>query len=119
MLTAFERAAGGREPQQVHTESFRARYEAAVGCSFNVELARSRRTLRVPAGKTILETLLAAGIEVPYSCLEGACGSCETRVLEGVPDHRDAVLSREEQARNRTMMICCSGSRSARLVLDL
>jgi vanillate O-demethylase ferredoxin subunit len=51
--------------------------------------------------------------------MEGVCASCETRVLEGVPDHRDLVLSKEERAANKTMMICCSGSKGERLVLDL
>jgi vanillate O-demethylase ferredoxin subunit len=73
----------------------------------------------VPRGKTILDTLIEHGVDAPYSCLEGVCGTCETRVLEGVPDHRDLVLSKEERAAGRTMMICCSGSRTGRLVLDL
>jgi ferredoxin len=60
-----------------------------------------------------------AGVSVPSSCREGICGTCETRVVEGVPDHRDALLSDAEKQANRTMMICCSGSKSARLVLDL
>jgi hypothetical protein len=47
------------------------------------------------------------------------CGTCETRVLDGVPDHRDVILTPEERAGNRTMMICVSGARTARLVLDI
>lgn len=53
------------------------------------------------------------------SCREGICGSCETRIIDGIADHRDSVLSAEEQAQNTSMMICCSGAKSARLVLDL
>jgi ferredoxin len=86
---------------------------------FVVELARSGRTIAIPPGKTILETLNAAGVFPDCSCLEGACGTCETRVLDGVPDHRDAILTPEERAANRTMMICVSGAKSDRLVLDL
>jgi ferredoxin len=73
----------------------------------------------IAPGKTILQALLDGGIDVPYSCMEGICGSCEVRVLEGAPDHRDLVLSKEEHARNVSMMICCSGSKSDKLVLDL
>jgi ferredoxin len=56
---------------------------------------------------------------VPAACPDGRCGACETRVLEGVPDHRDAVLTAEERALGETMMICVSGARGDRLVLDL
>ena len=61
----------------------------------------------------------AAGIEPDCSCVQGVCGTCETRVLDGVPDHRDVILTPEERAGNRTMMICVSGARTARLVLDI
>jgi vanillate O-demethylase ferredoxin subunit len=119
MLDAFERATASRPSQSVHVEYFAARAPAATRGGFTVVLARSGRSLTVLAGKTILETLLDGGLDVQHSCTQGVCGSCETAVLEGVPDHRDLVLSKEEHARNRTMMICCSGSKSPRLVLDL
>ena len=82
-------------------------------------LARSKKALWVKPDQTILATLLQNGVNVSRSCLEGVCGTCETKVLEGIPDHRDVVLSAQERAGNRTMMICCSGSKSGRLVLDL
>ena len=63
--------------------------------------------------------VLDAGIDVPYSCEQGVCGACETRVIEGVPDHRDLVLGDGEKAANKTMMICCSRSKSDRLVLEI
>jgi vanillate O-demethylase ferredoxin subunit len=47
------------------------------------------------------------------------CGTCETNVIEGVPDHRDYVLSGSERAAGRTMMICVSRAKSATLVLDI
>lgn len=77
------------------------------------------RLLDVPRGNTILDTLLAAEVVVPWSCKEGVCGSCKVRVIEGLPDHRDVVLSPAEHAKNDQMMICCSGSKSQFLVLDL
>jgi ferredoxin len=60
-----------------------------------------------------------AGVSVLGSCMEGICGTCETTVIEGAPDHRDSVLGDEEQARNDAMMLCVSRSLSDRLVLDL
>jgi vanillate O-demethylase ferredoxin subunit len=86
---------------------------------FEVRLHRSGRTIAVPAGKTILNTLLDAGVDVDFSCAMGGCGTCETVVVEGVPDHRDLYLSEEEKANNDVIMICCSRSKSAVLVLDL
>jgi vanillate O-demethylase ferredoxin subunit len=70
-------------------------------------------------GRKILEVLLEAGIDVDYSCELGICGTCETRVISGIPEHHDAVLSEEEQAANDRVMICCAGCKSERLVLDL
>ncbi len=119
MLAAFERATAGLPAEAVHVEYFAAKEPVAVTGGFDVVLARSGRSVFVPDHSTILDALVAAGIAVEHSCLEGVCGTCETKVLEGIPDHRDVVLSARERASNRTMMICCSGSKSARLVLDL
>jgi len=119
MLEAFEGTTADRPADQVHVEYFQAREAPAIEGGFDVRLERSNRTIAVEAGKTILEALLDAGIAANHACSEGVCGTCETRVLEGIPDHRDQFLSKEEQASNKTMMICCSGARSGTLVLDL
>jgi ferredoxin-NADP reductase len=119
MLAAFERATAAMPADTVHVEYFTAKQPVEVSGGFDVVLARSGRTVFVPEHATILDTLLAAGVDVGHSCLEGVCGTCETKIIEGIPDHRDVVLSAEERASNRTMMICCSGSRTDRLVLDL
>jgi len=119
MLEAFEVATTDRPADRVHVEYFKAREKPAAEGGFKVKLARSGRTIVIPAGMTILDAVLDAGIAVNYACTEGVCGTCETRVIEGVPDHRDLFLSQEEQAAGRTMMICCSGSKSPTLVLDL
>ena len=119
MLEAFETATQGRPAEQVHVEYFKAKEKPAAEGGFEVRLARSNRTIAVEAGKTILNALLDAGIAVNYACTEGVCGTCETRVIEGIPDHRDLFLGKEEHAANNTMMICCSGSKSSTLVLDL
>jgi ferredoxin len=87
--------------------------------SIVVVLARSGRTVIVPPGETILDAIRDAGIEAASSCEMGTCGACETKVLEGEPDHFDAVLSPADKAKGDRMMICCSGAVSKRLVLDL
>jgi vanillate O-demethylase ferredoxin subunit len=119
MLDAFEAAAKNLSPEQVHVEYFAARESAANEGGFTVELAKSKRSLVVQPGHTILDSLEEIGIEPPYSCREGVCGTCEVAVLEGIPDHRDLVLSAAEKAENKRMMICCSGAKSSKLVLDL
>ncbi|WP_328421022.1 PDR/VanB family oxidoreductase [Streptomyces sp. NBC_00443] len=104
----------------LHVERFQAK-EQPVGedGEFDVELARGGLTLTVAPGVSVLDTVRAAGIEVLFSCTEGTCGTCETDVLDGTPDHRDSVLTREEQESGETMMICVSRCRGRRLVLDL
>jgi vanillate O-demethylase ferredoxin subunit len=67
----------------------------------------------------MLQALLAGGANISYSCSEGVCGTCETGVLAGIPDHRDEFLTDDEKATNSTIMPCCSGSKTPRLVLDL
>lgn len=119
MLEAYEQATAGLSPVRVHREYFAAKEAAATDGGFTVELARSRKTLEVPAGKSILDCLIAIQVEPPFSCREGVCGTCEVRVLEGTPDHRDLVLTDAERAVGDRMMVCCSGAKSHKLVLDL
>jgi len=106
----------------LHVERFSPKEMLTGGqpdTDFEVRLERSGRTLVVPAGQSILRTLEEAGIDVLYSCAEGTCGTCETAVLKGRPDHRDSLLTAQEQAANETMFICVSRSRTPVLVLDL
>jgi ferredoxin-NADP reductase len=107
--------------ESLRTERFTPRVvqDSAADTAFEVELARSRRTLPVSADESILTALLAAGVEIPYSCTDGICGTCETRVLAGTVDHRDSILSPHEQATGKTLMICVSRARTPRLTLDL
>ncbi|MDV5149530.1 PDR/VanB family oxidoreductase [Streptomyces sp. SBC-4] len=86
---------------------------------FEVECRTSGLTLRVGADTSILDAAESAGLSVKSSCRDGICGSCETRVLDGTPDHRDFLLSEAEQSAGATMMICVSRCASGRLVLDL
>lgn len=119
MLAAYEKAARDVPRDQVHVEYFSSSEEVARDGGFEVVLDRSGKTIVVEPGQTILDALIANGVHVPFSCAEGTCGTCETDVIEGRPDHRDIILTDEERAESKTMMICCSGSKSARLVLDI
>jgi tetrachlorobenzoquinone reductase len=103
----------------VHLERFSAAAPVAAEGGFTVQLARSKRSIFVAKGCTILDTLRQQGVAVQASCEQGICGSCETRVISGRPDHRDALLSEQEKAANDVMMVCCSGSKDPVLVLDL
>lgn len=121
MLAAFNAAtqAAGLPAARVHVEYFQPVADLVPQGGFTVELARSGRTLAVPPGKTILDTLREAGITTTSSCEAGICGECQVTVLAGIPDHQDSVLSDAERSANKSMMICCSGSKSEKLVLDL
>ncbi|MFF1438768.1 PDR/VanB family oxidoreductase [Streptomyces sp. NPDC058295] len=104
----------------LRVERFQAREQpSGQDGEFEVELARSGRTVTVVAGVSVLDTVRAAGVEVLYSCTEGTCGTCETDVLKGTPEHRDSVLSPQEREAGETMMICVSRCRGRKLVLDL
>lgn len=121
MLKAFEAAAAGRPRNLIHVEYFTPKEEETSGKlgGFWVELARSGEEYFIPEGKKILEVLFDAGVDVDYSCELGICGACETKVISGIPEHHDSVLSEEEQATNEKVMICCAGCKTERLVLDM
>ena len=87
--------------------------------TFEVHLAQRKLTLKVRPEQSILKALQEAGVEVPFSCSEGICGTCLTKVKEGEPDHWDMFLTPEEQAKGDCIMVCISRSKSPRLVLDL
>jgi ferredoxin-NADP reductase len=93
--------------------------EPKESSSFKVRLERSGVEFEIPENKSILEVLEENGIEHPFSCREGLCGTCLTNVCSGEPDHRDYVLSDEERASGKLMTICCSRSKSPLLTLDL
>ncbi len=108
----------GVDPARCHVERFAAAQVPDTAGGFTVELARDGRVLQVPAGKSVLDVLLDAGVDVPYSCMQGICGSCRVRVNAGEPEHRDDCLSDDERAQG-VMAVCCSGARSSHLLLDL
>jgi vanillate O-demethylase ferredoxin subunit len=112
--------AGGWDEPRLHYEFFGADVTARAGDgAFEVQLASSGRLIAVPGEQSVLAALADAGVIVPSSCEQGVCGTCLTRVIDGVPDHRDQYLLPEEQAANDQFLPCCSRAKSARLVLDL
>jgi len=112
--------AQGWPASQLHVEYFSAAAVDTTGDQpFDVKLASNGKVFTVPAGTTVIKVLAEAGVEIPYSCEEGVCGTCLTRVVEGVPDHRDMYLTEEEQAANDQFTPCCSRSKTKVLVLDL
>ncbi|SNS88784.1 vanillate O-demethylase ferredoxin subunit [Noviherbaspirillum humi] len=121
MLNAFEALCEELGLKNMHLERFAAaeNVEAVQGSEYTAQLARSNKVITVPAGKSLLDALLEAGIDVDHSCREGVCGACETRVLDGQPEHRDGVLSKTERESNKMMMVCVSGCKGRSLVLDL
>ncbi len=84
-----------------------------------MELTLSGKTVIVPPEQSILQAVTAAGVQVLSSCEEGTCGTCETTVLGGTVDHRDSLLTADEQAEGDTMMICVSRASCPRLTLEL
>lgn len=119
LLAATESAVTGWPEGSLHVERFAPRLvDTSDVHAFDVELACSGVTLHVPGDRSILDTMADAGIFVPFSCGEGVCGTCETRVLAGAVDHRDSILTPAEQAANDTMMVCVSRARDGRLTLD-
>lgn len=112
-------AAQGWPEEAIHYEYFKNDKVIDNSSAFDVELARSAMTLHVPSGKTIIEVMRDAGLTVPSSCEQGACGTCLTTVLEGEIDHQDVYLNKSEKASNACMMTCVSRAKSPRLVLDI
>jgi vanillate O-demethylase ferredoxin subunit len=113
--------ARGWPEARLHREFFAAPASDAKSAdgSFEVQLRSTGQVLTVPADRSIVEVLGEAGVAVEVSCEQGVCGTCMTRVLQGDPDHRDVFLTDAEHLRNDCMTVCCSRSKSVRLVLDL
>ncbi|HTU72009.1 MAG TPA: PDR/VanB family oxidoreductase [Trebonia sp.] len=111
----------GLPPGTLHIERFTPLDGAGshAGDGFEVEVASSGQVIAVSDGQSVLSALRAAGVDVLSSCEEGTCGTCETGVLSGVPEHRDTVLTDSERTACDLMMVCVSRARTPRLVLDL
>lgn len=123
LLAAVEGACAAWPEGSLHVERFaaapRAEVDAGEEREFEVECRQSDVRVTVPRDQPVIDALEAAGVWVASACREGICGSCETKVIEGEPDHRDSLLTDQERVTGATMMPCVSRSFSDRLVLDL
>jgi ferredoxin-NADP reductase len=121
LLGAVEERCAAWPAGALHVERFSPKqFDAPARTdSFEVQLDRSGQVLEVPPDRSILEVVEDAGVQILSSCREGTCGTCETGVLAGVPEHRDSLLTDSERAEGDTMFICVSRSCGPRLVLDL
>lgn len=119
LMAAVEQNLATQLRDVLHVERFRPRPTGPeLDREFEVELASTGRTLTVPADRSILEVLEDAGLSIGFSCREGTCGTCETKVFSGAIDHRDSVLSPAEREAGDYMMLCVSRAAGVRLVID-
>ena len=121
MIEAVKRTAKeiGWSDERVHFELFVAKVDEKENAAFDVEISDTGQIIHVPADKSIIEALEDAGLDPLYDCQRGDCGICQCDVIEGIPDHRDVILSDAEKASNTVMQICVSRSKTPKLVLDL
>ena len=108
----------GWNDADIHYELFTEAVAEAGDRAFEVELLQSGTTVQVAADTTILDAMLAAGLDPMFDCKRGDCGVCATTIVEGEAEHRDNCLSAAEKAAGKTIHICISRARGARLVLD-
>lgn len=123
MLKAFEAACERFHYANIHTELFSINALTTGDTNslhnYQVVLAKSKEVFEVVVGTSLLDTLLSHGVNINCACREGLCGACKTKVLDGIPDHKDGVLSSREKRANNQMLPCVSGCKGDRLVLDL
>lgn len=109
----------GFADEDIRFELFKNEDAAVDGLEFEVELARSGISFKVPAGKTVVKACAEHNVDIETSCEQGVCGTCMVPVISGDIDHHDAYLSKAERSSGRWIMPCVSRARSGRLVLDL
>lgn len=120
LLVATEERCSSWPTRSLHVERFAAKVQdVGDDTGFEVVALASGVSVDVPPGVSIVDALEEVDIWIPSACREGICGTCETKVIEGTPDHRDSLLSEEERASGKCMMLCVSRSLSSRLVLDV
>lgn len=120
MVSQYREAARayGYPEKSIHFELFAAAVEGPQH-PFVVELANSNTLLEVSSEQTLLDALLNAGIDAPYSCKVGGCGSCEIEIVNGEVDHRDLFFKDEERKERNSILTCCSRAKKGKLVINL
>ena len=121
MLSSIRSELAGRDKVELHFERFAAP-PVVDGREFSVTVGSTGEQIRVAADETLLAALKRSGVDAPYSCQQGFCGTCRTRVLGvagGAVDHRDTLLTAPEHE-SQLMLICVSrAAEGSRLTLDL
>ena len=120
LIKAVEAHCANWPEESLRIERFRPMEQEPHGAdtAFEVELKQSGKVVAVPPDKSIAVALEEVGVYIPRSCNEGTCGTCLTRVVEGLPDHRDSFLRPRQREKNALILVCCSRSLTLRLVLD-
>lgn len=109
----------GWQAEQLHQEHFVAqKSEVSNNAAFTIEIKGSDRRIEVQPHQTATQALIENGFDVPVSCEQGICGTCITRVLAGIPDHRDVFMTDEEHALNNQFTPCCSRAKSTNLLIE-
>lgn len=104
---------------RIHVERFTAKAPAPLlDKVFDVKIASTGQVITIPGDRSVSTALEEAGVKVPTSCEQGACGTCKVKVLEGEVDHRDKRLKPEEKAQG-WFLACVSRGKGDLLVLDL
>lgn len=120
LLDAIEQATAHWPAGSVRMERFKSQtQDTSTHTAFQLVLAQSGQTVEVQADESPLEALERIGIDHPYACREGLCGTCEVRVLEGQPDHKDNVLSEQERLTGQRFIPCISRCRGPQLIIEL
>ena len=121
MLDAFEKTCDSLGYENAHVERFTAVHvtPSTADVGYVVELKRNGKIIEIAPGQSILDKLIEEGISLDYSCKEGVCGSCETKIISGDVEHLDSILTKSEKTANKSMMVCVSRCRGGTLVLDL
>lgn len=121
LLQAVEQSSSHWPAGALHLERFAPKVfeETEPAGTFEVIFEQSGITATVGPDQSVLQVAESAGLPAMSACREGTCGTCETRVLAGEVEHRDSLLTPQEQAANDVMFICVSRCRTSHLVLDL
>jgi len=120
LLDAIEAATAGWPAGSVHMERFKAQVQDESGnTAFELVLSKSGQAIEVGVNESPLEALERSGIDHPFACREGLCGTCEVQWIEGQPDHRDSVLDVDERTSGQRFIPCVSRCGGDRLVINL
>ncbi|OBG82316.1 ferredoxin [Mycobacterium sp. E802] len=118
MLTGVRSALVGRDDVELHFERFAAP-PVVDGAEFSVTIASTGANVTVAADETLLAALGRSGVNAPYSCRQGFCGTCRIRATDGTVQHRDTLLTDPERDAGYLLTCVSRAEAGQRLTLDL